>query len=273
MILSLFFFRFKTIKQSYLTKTPLEKWHFVRQINYYIFRITGLHFMEKSFKVNILTSIPVLVVLSYYVLLIYTWCYYRHNLYRALISSPALGTFIPCTILLLIIMESSTCEQLRRLYNFGADFIYAKHDNSRKNHDVCDDMAIYLIACSIRVNMLIFLSYALAIGAPLYKTLFTDENEMILPVILPFIDPDTQNGFNINYTYQLIICIFGGFVVPGCELVTCVLKNNVTVTSAAIANALTEFEIQLGKGNDPSQRFNLEFRNIILKILDFDRLI
>lgn len=204
------FNRFKSIKLNYLAKSPLEKWHFVRQINYYLFKIIGVDFMEKKYKVNILTLIPILLVLNYYVLLIYTWYYYRHNMYRALISSPALGTFIPCTILLIIILEPLTREQLRRLYNFGADFIYAKHNISTKNHDVCNDMAIYLITCSIRVNLLILLSYALAVGAPLYKTMFTDENEMILPVILPLIDPDTPNGFNINFTYQVIIGIFGG---------------------------------------------------------------
>lgn len=228
--------------------------------------------MEKSYRVSALTSIPILLVLNYYVLLVYTCYYYRHNVYRALISSPALGTFIPCTILLIIIMNSFTREQLRRLYNFGADFIYAKHDISPKNHDVCDDMAVYLITCSIRVNLLILLSYALAVGAPLYKTLFTDENEMILPVVLPLINPDTPNGFNINYAYQVVICIFGGFIVPGCELVTCVLKNNVSVIAAAIANALTEHEIKLGKNNGVPENFDSEFRNILLKILDFDKL-
>lgn len=172
----------------------------------------------------------------------------------------------------MIILEPLTREQLRRLYNFGADYIYAKHDISPKNHDVCNNMAIYLITCSIRVNLLILLSYALAVGAPLYKTLFTDENEMILPVILPFIDPDTQNGFNINYAYQVIICIFGGFIVPGCELVTCVLKNNVSVIAAIIANELTEFQMRLKEYNVASADIDLEFRNILLKILDFDRL-
>lgn len=63
-----------------------------------------------------------------------------------------------------------------------------------------------------------------------------------------------------------------GFIVPGCELVTCVLKNNVSVIAAVIENALTEFEIKLRENNAVSENFDSEFRNILLKVLDFDKL-
>lgn len=175
------------------------------------------------------------------------------------------------TIMLIIILKPWTREQLRQLYNFAADYIYAKCNDSPNIWNLCNRMAIYLITCSIRVNSLVVLSYALAICAPLYKTLFTDENEMILPIILPFINPDTQTGFNINYTYQLIFCIFGSIAVPGCELVSCVLKNNVSVIAAVIEYTLTEFEIRLEMDDPAPADVSLEFRNIIIKIQDFDR--
>lgn len=170
-------------------------------------------------------------------------------------------------------MEPLKREQLRRLYNFGADYMYAKcDDNSPRNRNVCNKMAIYLITCSITVNLFVILSYALALGAPLYKTSFTDENEMILPIILPFTDPDTPNGFLINYTYQMMICMTGSLVIPACELIYCILKNNVSVTAAVIENALVEFEIRLKQDDTASKDIYFEFRNILLKILDFDRL-
>lgn len=160
--------------------------------------------------------------------------------------------------------------QLRHLYNFGADFIYAKSDVSSRNHDVCDKMAIHFMACSIRVNLLVLLSYAFAVVAPLYKTLFTDEKEMMIPIILPFIDPDTQKGFTINYAYQMVTAIFGSFIVPGIELLTCVLRNNVSVTAAVIENAIKVFRIRLRRKRKFCVDSTSEFRNILLKILDFN---
>lgn len=163
--------------------------------------------------------------------------------------------------------------QLSLLYNFGCDFIYSKHDITPRNHDVCNKMAIHLMTCSIRVNLLVLLSYVFAAGAPLYKTLFTDEREMIIPIILPFIDPHTHNGFVINYAYQMITCIFGSFIVPGIELLTCVLRNNVSVTAAVVKNAIKEFRIRLRMERKFYAKSTWEFQNILLKILDFDELV
>lgn len=141
---------------------------------------------------------------------------------------------------------------------------------SPRNHEVCDKIAINLLTCSIRVNLLVLLSYTLAAGAPLYNTLYTDKKEMIIPVLLPFIDPDTPNGFAVNYAYQMITCIFGSFIVPGIELLTCVLRNNVSVTAAVIENAIREFRIRLRRERKFCPDLAWEFRNILFKILDFD---
>lgn len=118
-------------------------------------------------------------------------------------------------ILLLIALYPPTRVELRRLYHFGAQYVYENSDISPKNRTVCDNMAIYLMTCTIRVNMMVFLSYSFLIWAPLYKNLYTDEHEMMFPIILPFIDPETDTGFTINLISQLISVLLGTFVIPG----------------------------------------------------------
>lgn len=132
-------------------------------------------------------------------------------------------------------------------------------------------MAIYLMTCTIRVNLMVFLSYSCLIWAPLYKNLYTDEHEMFFPILLPFTDPETDSGFTINLINQLISVLLGTFVIPGTEIVTCILKNNVTATAAVIKNSLLEFKSMVRKEKHFSIKCAWEFRNIILKILDFDR--
>lgn len=162
-------------------------------------------------------------------------------------------------------------RKFRSLYNFGANFIYANSNTSRKNYVAYDKMAVNLVTSSIRVNLLVLLSYMMAVCVPMTKTLFTDENEMILPVILPFIDPDTDSGFFINYADQVITCMFGSCVIPGTELLTCVLKNNVMAAAIAIENSIIELKVRMMMNQDFTQEFVNEFRNIILRILDYDR--
>lgn len=168
-------------------------------------------------------------------------------------------------------MNPSKRVQFRRLYNFGADYIYAKSNSSPKNYDICNRMAIHLITNTSKVITIVLVSFSLMICAPFYKTVFTDDNEMIIPVILPIIDPETTNGFQINFIYQLFSIFCGSLIIPMNEIFTCVLKNNVTVAAAVFENSLREFKIRLVKNRKLSKEFSAEFRNIILKILDFDR--
>lgn len=93
--LLLIWLRFRKVKQNYLAKSPLEKWNFVRQINYKLLSVIGVQFMQADYKMHANTFIGVYLVLNYYILMIYTWYYYRNDPYRALISTPALGTFVP----------------------------------------------------------------------------------------------------------------------------------------------------------------------------------
>lgn len=126
----------------------------------------------------------------------------------------------------MIALYPPTRVKLRRLYHFGAHNVYANSDISPKNRAVCDNMAIYLMTCTIRVNLMVFFSYSFLIWAPLYKNLYTDEHEMMLPIILPFTDPETDTGFTINLINQLISVLMGTFVIPGNNKLICRLGQH-----------------------------------------------
>lgn len=87
----------------------------------------------------------------------------------------------------------------------------------------------------------------------------------------PFIDPDTEEGFAINYIDQMVSCTFGSCVIPTAELLTCVLKNNASAAAAVIEISLKDFKLRMKTEQNVTDEFVPEFRNIILKILDLDR--
>lgn len=165
----------------------------------------------------------------------------------------------------------STRKKYRYLYNFAGDYLYVSSKTPSSNNEVCNQMAIYLVTSTLKVLLLIVVSFSFIIVAPTYKNLFTDDKEMIIPVILPFIDPETDRGFYLNVASQLVISVFGAIPISGIEIVTCVLKNTVSLSTALIGNSLLEFKDCLELDNKFTYERMCQFRNIIVKISDFNR--
>lgn len=130
-------------------------------------------------------------------------------------------------------------------------------------------MAFNLLICVIRVTLLQITSLLLVSIVPMYNILFTDDKEMIIPVILPFIDPNTTNGFYLNVANQLVISGFGAFIVPGSELVSCITSNNLTVTAHMINNSLIEFNELLNEQQKFTKKHMEQFEKIVKQISDF----
>lgn len=171
-------------------------------------------------------------------------------------------------MMLIVTLKPSSCERLRNIYNFGADYIYAKNEISSNNFDVCNQMAIDLLKSTIKVNSLVFAAFAILVGLPFYKNLH-NEHELIVPIIIPFV----ENGFRINVANQMVHLCIGSFAIPIHNLFSCILKNNVLVTAAVIRNTLNEFKKRLkhDKSSAKDAMCIWEFRNIVLKILDFHK--
>lgn len=171
----------------------------------------------------------------------------------------------------MIISKRSTREQYQRLYNFPRDYIYGNSQVSPKNNFICNRMAIQLLKSSIQTSILLNFSLLLVICLPIYMTVVLHQNRMVMLIILPFTDPTTQHGFMMNFIHQVMTCACGFIILPGAELIPCMLKNTISVTAAVIEDTLMEFNDQLN-GNQ-SVGFSNEawhFRNIILQISDFN---
>lgn len=130
-------------------------------------------------------------------------------------------------------------------------------------------MAIDLLFSVVRVTLLQLLSLALLTFVSLFKTFFTDDKELMVPVILPFIDPGTRNGFYVNFASQLPILCFAAFIVVGSELVSCIIGNSVKVLAHVTKNNLIELSDLLQKDKRFTRKHMIRYRNITLQILDF----
>lgn len=94
---------------------------------------------------------------------------------------------------------------------------------------------------------------------------------MIVPVIFPFLDIESDEGFYINIFNQLVICLVGVITIPSIELGTSVIINNIEIAAELIANSLRDFERSIEIEDQFSKEYIWKFRNIILQMMDVDR--
>lgn len=71
----------------------------------------------------------------------------------------------------------------------------------------------------------------------------------------------------------MIICALGGVVIPGSELIMCIIKNNAELTAKVTELSLTNFTGDLKKSKQFTIECDWKFRDIILKILDFEKFV
>lgn len=180
------------------------------------------------------------------------------------------GTCFQSLIVYILILLPSTRKQYCHLFNFAHEYIFEKTMTSSRIDSVCDKMAIDLLASSIKTTIVMIFSMSLTVCIPFYQTLFTDQRQMIIVVILPFTDPETYDGFMINFVNQVVFCAVGYLILPGVELVLCVLKNAASSAAAVIEVTILEFQDSL-RPNGFTNESIWQFRNIILKMSDFER--
>lgn len=94
---------------------------------------------------------------------------------------------------------------------------------------------------------------------------------MLVSVILPFVDPDTDQGYYVNLAHQLYYGICGPFAIIGIEMTTCVIKNTTLVASDVIKSDLEELENVLRSDSEFTIQRAQKFHNIIVQIQDLHR--
>lgn len=86
----IFYDRSKSKKQS-----PFEKWQIIQNINFRSMKFVGCQFMDDNYKVYANTLFAIFSQLNYDILLIYSLYIYRMIAFKALITTPMLGFYVP----------------------------------------------------------------------------------------------------------------------------------------------------------------------------------
>lgn len=135
---------------------------------------------------------------------------------------------------------------------------------------VCDDSAIRLIKVTTEDMMLFVVSAFFLLALPVYLYFFKNEHELLLPLILPYVDPDTRDGFILNCTHQLILASVGICGMLGVEFEKQICKNAVWVQSVVTCYQLDEMDVYLKQETKHEYEIKMRLRDVLAKTRDFD---
>lgn len=176
-------------------------------------------------------------------------------------------------VLLIIVLMPSSCARARFLYNFVGEYIFANSHVSSRAYEVCDRMAINMVRSTVKVLSILAFATLLTNVQPMISTYFYNERVLLLPIILPCIDPDSPNGFYINLIFQLMFVCPGIIIIFACEMVTCVVRNVFISIAAVSKNSIFEFLSLLAQSKTFSHDEHFHFRSIIQKIFEMQRFV
>lgn len=157
------------------------------------------------------------------------------------------------------------------LLDFSGRYIYRNDRESTAYNRICSKEADAIIRNYLAG--LVFLSMGGASAEILPAYVFIDQGikTTTTEVKFPFIDEKSDTEFILNLILQLTILIHGFFVYVGIEIMMMLIEN-----VAIVIPKLTDHEfrqsIEKYEQNEISKhQLRLEFRNIVVQCLDYDR--
>lgn len=177
--------------------------------------------------------------------------------------------FLQTIIQYKLALSNETVVKFRNLIHFGYKYIYTT-ERCGKFANIMDKRANDLIKNTVRLFLVILIVAFLFIIYPLYLFLSKGERPWPVPIIVPFVDPDTDLGYFLCIGNQTIIGTTGILGLTSLEVLVLIMLNNLWTASDNIRYSLDELASNVRKGATITVR-RAQLRNILMQIHDLDQ--
>ena len=159
-------------------------------------------------------------------------------------------------------------DQHRSLIFFAGDSIY-KQCKDPKLQKSLDKSATKLIKLVTTISALLFSGFIAFVALPLYFILNGDRI-LLISVVLPFTEVDTNWGYFFNVLNMLTLAYLTAFINIGVDSTFVMIITNLWAGVDAVKFAMKDMET-LNTLNDNKTEQDIRFRNIVIQIQDLDR--
>lgn len=174
----------------------------------------------------------------------------------------------------IMIFVPSQREVLQSLIHFTGREIYPDFSArvSRKYLMMCDQRAIKILVNTIQMVGILLFSNTLLLSLSGYAYIIHNEIQLPVPVLFPFTDLESVNGLIINLLNQAFLAFIAFAGLIGIEIATCILKDSIGMSSAAICYSIDEIsEKSIGSAAYSRACIDRYFRHILMQSQDLDR--
>lgn len=139
--------------------------------------------------------------------------------------------------------------RLRSFIRFTVDNIFAKRSPQNDYEKLQLKLAKRMLKQFIKTALGVLLSFPLVVIGPVYGVIFQNKYSIPTGVILPFIDPDTLEGFALNMFIQSLAVLVGVAGTLFTELLVSIADSNVYTLKELIISHLRQVDINIQKDN------------------------
>lgn len=163
-------------------------------------------------------------------------------------------------------------QKLQVNANYVGKYFSVISNVSRSHRKLCDKMANQFLLNTSKTFLWLNISFTILVFIPIIVILSGNKDMMIIPIVIPFFEPNSIFGYYINLSNQLVFCFLGAFSTLGIETTTCMLKSYMETAAAVIQLEMEELSEHLQQNSTFTKKRTIEFRDIIVKIQNFDKL-
>lgn len=170
-------------------------------------------------------------------------------------------------------MIPSTRKRLRAICYFNEQIFTEINEESDPEYiRLLDECAIKLLTNTmIIVGFLLFFSMIYFIF-PVYDTIVDGKIHLIIPILFPFTDLETNYGIAVNILSQSMLNTIAIIGIYGMVIGTCVTKHAIISYAATIGYQMDRLTIYINKNYSQSpQRIDDHFRNILYQLEQYNR--
>lgn len=135
-----------------------------------------------------------------------------------------------------------------------------------------DEHAMKMLTRSMLITAFSMWSLSFVITGSIYAYVVHGTYSIPSGSIIPFVDPNTGQGYAINIAVQSVMTLSGVVALVIQEIVSCVINNTFGVMSDMIAFNCRKFSNGLRQGTFTNEN-GLELRHIFLQLLDMEQFI
>lgn len=170
-------------------------------------------------------------------------------------------------------MRESKRKIFQSLLFFAGNDIYKNIDqySDPSLSRVCNESAVKLLK-SIGVTILLMIIPTIIYGCfPISATLFNDDFQLPIPVLLPFTDYTTTHGRILNILNNMFVMTLGMPANISAEMYMCLIKNTIWACTVVIGHSIDEISVLLESSAPNKRQIIGKFRNILVQAQDLDR--